>query len=846
MPSHFDTLRRTFISLFRSKPEVNVTTTLPATFHAWRTLLSAQNRFLNLVLSSQKAARREKFISMAFIRAQGTSMFVAVYAMLRQLQFFNETDRAILEAPFQRLRAHLNRLLAATPASSCAELVLPMDKVCAALTCSVGTKMAFLGEIRSKIPDVRVPDGFVVTAAGFHLFLNQSDLRGEINRRLQALEVQDVVDMFRVSSDLQMLIINARLPEQLEEAILSAYRALEYRAGLRGVRVAVRSSAVGEDSMETSFAGQYRTELNVSEDLLFMAYKEVVASKYALTAISYRLSLGLKDEDLPMCVGCMVMEDAAAGGAMYTQDPTSSDTKTLYVDAVHGLNKAVADGYVSPDHWEVAKHPEPVIQATTIRSKDKKFACFLSEEGATLISVPAAQRLRPTLTSEQVLSLCRVGMALERHFLCPLDIHWSMSKEGVLSILQARPLKTVVAKHATQETRTVEAAETLAKGGQTASPGIAGGPAYIVRSNIDMFQFPEGGVLVARGPNPSWSALLPRASAVVTEHGGGIFGHLANIAREFGIPALFDVPEALSRIQPGMTVLVDASRQLVQRVEGQILEPRTLHHWGTLVGSPVHQALTEVLDVVAHPSSANPLVPRLDPDKLSSLTDIAQAANLLAAEHLIQAVTTNLTPKVLDVSQPIDWWILDLDAPEPPITSSARRRPPLRISVSEHFLLKGIWSAIAQYPWTTFAKTPRRTSLDRLLRRLGYGSRHVLTSPWPRLFLIADNLLHLYLRVNAGLFIIQAQSGKTPSERCVALHWQWPPRRRPNRDWLESFKDAMVGHGFHIDTLEDGVFSWTSGDNHEDIAAKLALAGNMVGKAIQWRTNRDVPKIVES
>ncbi|GAB6057451.1 PEP/pyruvate-binding domain-containing protein [Desulfonatronum parangueonense] len=834
MLSHLDTLRRTIMSSFRSGPGAGAGALHPKTYQAWRSLISSHNRFLNLILSSQKAARGEKFISMAFIRAQGTGMFVAVYTMLRHLQMFDESTRGPLEAPFQRLRTRVNRLLA-TPDTPCGELVLPLNKVSAAMSSSVGTKMAFLGEIRSKFPEVRVPDGFVVTAAGFHLFLNQSGLRGEINRRLQTLEVHDVVDMFRVSSDLQMLFINARLPEQLEEAILSAYRALEYRAGLRGVRVAVRSSAVGEDSMETSFAGQYRNELNVSEDLLLMAYKEVVASKYSLTAISYRLSLGLKDENLPMCVGCMVMEDAVAGGAMYTQDPTSSDTETLYVDAVHGLNKAVTDGYVSPDHWEIAKKPEPEIRAKTIRNKDRKFACFLSEEGTALIPVPAAQRLRPVLTPEQVVALSRHGMALERHFLCPLDVHWSMSREGVLSILQARPLKTVVAKQPSQDTPIMEGKEILARGGQTASPGVAWGPAYVVRSNIDMFQFPEGGVLVARGPNPAWSALLPRAAAVITEQGGGIFGHLANIAREFGIPALFDVPEALSRIEPGMNILVDASQKLVQRVAKQPLEHRTPHQWGTLVGSPVHQALTEVLEVVARPSSANPFVPRLDPERLTSLWDIAHAANLLATQHLLQAIAA-ATPGCLNVSQPIDWRILDLDASEPSAPSPAKRKSPPLISVSEHPLLEVIWPAIAQHSWTVFAKSPRRTVLGKLLGRLGYDNRHLFASPWPRLFIIAKDLLHLHLHLDAGLFIIQAQNSKTPSERCVALFWQWPPRRRPNQDRLETFRNDMAEHGFLLDILDEGLFSWSSGDDAADVAAKLALVGNMVGTAIQWRT----------
>ena len=95
--------------------------------------------------------------------------------------------------------------------------------------------------------------------------------------------------------------------------------------------MSLRSSAIGEDSVNTSFAGQYRSELNVSPELLLPVYKEIVASKYALTAITYRLHKGIRDEDVAMCVGCMQMVDCGCRrGHLFPEPHGHPQRRDLY------------------------------------------------------------------------------------------------------------------------------------------------------------------------------------------------------------------------------------------------------------------------------------------------------------------------------------------------------------------------------------------------------------------------------------------------------------------------------------------------------------------------------------
>src|SRR5208337_3592747 len=142
----------------------------------------------------------------------------------------------------------------------------------------VGSKMANVAEIANEI-HLPVPGGFVVTSLGYQRFVEHNELQQEIDRRIQAANAENLQDLYSLSADIQQLIIRSSVPKDLETAILEAYAELEKDFG-QDVKVSVRSSALGEDAAGRSFAGQFRTQLNVSRDNLIDVYKEIVASKY--------------------------------------------------------------------------------------------------------------------------------------------------------------------------------------------------------------------------------------------------------------------------------------------------------------------------------------------------------------------------------------------------------------------------------------------------------------------------------------------------------------------------------------------------------------------------------------
>ena len=374
-----------------------------ARYHAFKLLLAANNTALQLMTDMEAALRSRHSFGMTFIRSHATATCVNVFNIIKYLNELTGNRYRALETVFTAIERQIDAILTQRQTPTIAALVLPLREVRQEMADGVGSKMANLGEITGELPEIAVPPGFAITAAAYERFLSHNQLTDEINRRLQSMEEVEISDLYRKSAEIQTLIMGADLPPELAEAISLAYADLARGAG-GAVKVALRSSAIGEDAADTSFAGQYHSELNVSAENLHAVYKEVLASKYALTAVSYRLHKGLRDEDVAMCVGCMAMVDSACGGVMYSRDPTDIRRDAIFLNAVHGLAKSVVDGTVTPDLWVISRGEPLTILQREIRDKGQKAVC-LPDEGVRMQA--DAQGTEAALTDDQALELAR-------------------------------------------------------------------------------------------------------------------------------------------------------------------------------------------------------------------------------------------------------------------------------------------------------------------------------------------------------------------------------------------------------------------------------------------------------
>ncbi|HEV7412736.1 MAG TPA: PEP/pyruvate-binding domain-containing protein, partial [Casimicrobiaceae bacterium] len=314
----------------------------------------------------------------------------------------------------------------------------------------VGGKNASLGEMIAQLgaEGVRVPGGFATTASAFREFLAETGLSERIAEALAGLDVDDVAKLARIGAGIRGWIVAAPLPAGLKTEIEAAYHRLN--AGSPGVSVAVRSSATAEDLPDASFAGQQETFLNISGlDNVVHAIREVFASLYTDRAIAYRTHQGYAETEVALSVGVqrMVRSDEGAAGVMFTLDTESGFDQVVFITASYGLGETVVQGAVNPDEFYVYKPNlaagRPAILRKNIGEKAVKMV-FADKAGAgesvTTVDVPAAERLRFSITDAEVQELARHALVIERHYGKAMDIEWGRDGvDGKLYILQARP-----------------------------------------------------------------------------------------------------------------------------------------------------------------------------------------------------------------------------------------------------------------------------------------------------------------------------------------------------------------------------------------------------------------------
>ena len=284
-----------------------------------------------------------------------------------------------------------------------------------------------------------VPRWLVLGSEHFAAFQRASDL-GE---RIQAAigEVVKTRDFFGVSASIRDWILGQALPADVERAAKQAY------AALGAPRIAVRSSALDEDSARHSFAGQLSTFLNVeTESEALRCLKECWASGFAERGLSYRFQNGLLGQaPIHVAVVFQEMVDSDKSGVLFTCDPRSGEGDRVVINAVYGIGEGLVSGQLDADTFVLEKRGGKKLSENLVRKETQFVRSPQGGTGLTEKPVEPALQEAPSLSAAELAALLDLGVRIERYYCFPQDIEWGI-REGRLYVLQARPVTTTVAQ----------------------------------------------------------------------------------------------------------------------------------------------------------------------------------------------------------------------------------------------------------------------------------------------------------------------------------------------------------------------------------------------------------------
>lgn len=556
------------------------------------------------------------------------------YSLLnQQADVVNAKVRMVFRPPVNRQDLPLVVALADLPATAAGD---------------AGGKAANLARIADKT-DLLVPPGFVVTAGGYDRFLKANHLDQLVLDELAGLS-PNAPQLAEVSERLVKLILNANVPEELLAHLQANYSTIEQQTK-PGIRLAMRSSAVREDS-EASFAGQYRSVLNVKGEGLAAAYKEVVASSFSSRAISYRQMVGIDPTETPMCVLGLAMVDVAASGVLYTADPANGLANLMQISAIHGLGELLVSGNAAADMLVYDRESNAIIHRA-IAIKGTRLEAV--EGGIAEHEVAVGEAGQAAITDEEAIRLIQAGAQLEALFGGPQDIEWAFDLKRRLFILQCRPLQVAIKATASVPEPDEPA---LLRDGFCASQGIAAGKVQIVDEQTVLSSVSDHAIVVAKTAAPRYAEIMGRISGLITEVGSTTC-HLASVAREFGVPMAVNVAGAVDCLEPEAEItLYVQERPAVYG--GLLIDHQPVKR--RIMDSSVHRVLRAVLDQLSPLHLTNPNDLSFQPENCASIHDIIRFAHEQAVREMFslsteaedEAVTVRLTTHIPLVLNLID------------------------------------------------------------------------------------------------------------------------------------------------------------------------------------------------
>lgn len=235
---------------------------------------------------------------------------------------------------------------------------------------------------------------------------------------------------------MEELITSTSYPTEIEDFFKAQYQSF------KGKAIAVRSSAIDEDSATHSFAGQLSSFLYLNDEQSYLkAIKDCWASGFSERGLVYRVKNGLTTTEIKVAVVIQEMIDPDKSGVAFSCDPINGDPDKIMINSVYGVGEGLVSGLLDADTYLLNKN-ELNIEQEEVVEKPRKLA---RNPNGGHIEVDVDPKLVEvsSLNKEELTKLAKVIKDVENLYHFPQDIEWAI-KDGQVYLLQARPVTTPV------------------------------------------------------------------------------------------------------------------------------------------------------------------------------------------------------------------------------------------------------------------------------------------------------------------------------------------------------------------------------------------------------------------